>query len=299
MENGIDDLSDMATIVYYGSIKMWNFEIDVPFASGTGYIDGIVPGSVMSFKIEVRDDPNYENARSKAVPIQTLPPPTESWLDHTEPVAVVNGSVTVSTAGQLAYLAKEINSGNLDSRGLQVTLANDIDLTGYLWEPIGNTENTAFKGDFYGDMHTVSGMYADGIYSGLFGITDNALLENVQIKESYVYGLSAAGSIAGVAWNNSLIRNCVNRAIVTGENETGGIVGILGQVIFWLDGADFSKVDGCINYGNISGVKFTGGIVGRTYTYTYIGYTINRAVINCINYETSRRNFSAVLRSPD
>ena len=76
----------------------------------------------------------------------------------------------IKTAEQLAYLAQVVNSGTFGSAC--VMLANQIDLSGYNWTPIGTTHTNSFNGTFEGNGYTISGLQltnASDNLSGLFG----------------------------------------------------------------------------------------------------------------------------------
>ena len=60
----------------------------------------------------------------------------------------------ITSANELAYIAKEVNSGN-DFADDFFSLEVDIDLSGIDWTPIGDGANP-FSGNFNGNGHTIS-----------------------------------------------------------------------------------------------------------------------------------------------
>ena len=95
--------------------------------------------------------------------------PEENWIDFAA-VSFAGGDGTrenpyqISTAAQLAKLAKDVNTG-IDYRNQYFKLMDNIDLSGREWEPIGYTEGGGsihgFNGMFDGNYKTISGMYVD------------------------------------------------------------------------------------------------------------------------------------------
>ena len=295
--NAIDDLSDKATFTYK-AVKT-DGKLLYPDDSGSSnpsesYISGLLPANDYYVTITVTGDPNYKDATSKkGYVVSTLQAPTESWLDQAIFFNANADPLYIQNAGQLAQLAKWVRSGDLQTKGYTYILANDIDLTGYIWEPISSTDGnltTTFQGTFDGAGHTIRGLYTDTSsfvsghnYAGLFGLLNNATIKNLTIEESYVKGLSNVAGIAGSAFENTLIQNCVNNATVVGNTQVAGIVG----EVF-----NSSIIENCVNYGEIIGVNTTHPIFGVTvYPIRIAGIAAfvrepknTIGVINCVNY---------------
>ena len=66
------------------------------------------------------------------------------------------GVVVIHTALELIELSRRINEGARELASATIQLAQDIDLGGKEWEPIGSELSKAFKGVFDGCGHTVS-----------------------------------------------------------------------------------------------------------------------------------------------
>jgi hypothetical protein len=86
-----------------------------------------------------------------------------SWY-YVDPSAT---SFTISTAEQLAGLAKLVNDGTTNFNGKTINLGADIDLENIEWIPIGSYYGTWFGGVFDGTEKTVSGIK----------VTDNTIPE--------------------------------------------------------------------------------------------------------------------------
>ena len=161
----------------------------------------------------------------------------DSWdgasIAAVEPNA--EGIYEISTAEQLAGLAKLVNGGNNFS-GKTIKLTADIDLNNQAWTPIGNENGVdaelAFSGTFNGDGYTVSGLNVpDTYFPGLFGqISTSAVVQNLIVKGSVTGGDEASGTwaeAAGVAaYNDGCIQNCGFYGTVTGSSD--GSVSVYG-----------------------------------------------------------------------
>ena len=184
----------------------------------------------------------------------------------------VNGEIEISHPGQLVQLAQFVNSGT-DYTGKTIKLVNDISLQtpfdteiaptiledasdpithgdfgitlsnrGYCkWSsPIGTNEHP-FKGTFDGQGHSITnmGVFNDGendLFSGLFGVTENAVIKNLNITGHFVLANakgnnqnSYAGALAGKCKNTRIDNvhascNIFNHAL-NGDAYAGGLVG--------------------------------------------------------------------------
>ncbi len=137
----------------------------------------------------------------------------------------------IETAENLAYLANSVNDGEQYS-GVYFKLGASIDLNGYEWTPIGESEATAFSGVFDGGNRVVYNLNVTGERSlyGLFGcvangaVTDIALENcNIEIKNSAsITNDIYAGAIA--AYINKpavVIKNCYATGKTVVRNQEG------------------------------------------------------------------------------
>lgn len=142
----------------------------------------------------------------------------------------------IKSAEQLAYLALECKSSTLS--GKYYALGASINLSGLLWNPIGNNKFN-FGGVFDGRNYTISGMTVfDGISPsvGLFSVLEDGVVKNLILSNSIIYLAGDGGSIAGrLVSRNSLVENCiiedVNFSSLLQEKDTyfGSIAGIIGD----------------------------------------------------------------------
>ena len=186
------------------------------------------------------------------------------------------GFYELSTAKNMQWFVSQVNGG-IDTT-LKGVLMNDIDLSGVTWTPIGNSSNK-FAGIFDGDGKTITlNINSTDGYVGLFGYIQGGTIENVTIAGN-VSGGANTGAVVGYALGNSIIRNCVNNATVTSnDNYIGGIAGgIYGTTV----------ITGCVNNGTINGSCVAGGIVGTAGYPTEIRQCANHGAVNATGTSTN------------
>ena len=224
----------------------------------------------------------------------------KSWLSlaDTRWYTGTEKTYTLTSARQLAGLAKLVNEQNVSFAGVTILLGNDISLANIdgtagscAWTAIGTSIQKPFSGTFDGQGHTIFALdaYHSGSYAALFGCCVNATLKNLTVcggasgeaRASYAAGLAAyakgctiqdisayvavtaagthAGGIAAYICDGTKIENCVNYGAVTGLSGLGGVVGVC------YSASD--SITGCANFGAVtatgSGAYGTGGIAGR------------------------------------
>ena len=219
----------------------------------------------------------------------------------------------IDTPAKLAGIAKQVKAGETFSGKYFKQTAN-INLSGYVWEPIGDSTNY-FSGTFDGDGYNITNIVLQekpsSQYQGLFGYTGGSI-KNVNIKESYLKTSSTyLGSVVGYS-NYGTVSGCRSSAKLTnaasGTTYTGGIVGYQGsggtieKSIFSGNCSSisqsgyaagilaYSHPGGYINIRNcdvvdadISGA-ISGGLVGGVYYYTVISCCTVSATIEGSSY---------------
>ena len=168
-----------------------------------------------------------------------------------------NGNYTVTSAEGLKNIAKLVNEeGKTD---INITLTDNIDLTGIDWTPIGIDYNHQYTGTFDGGGHTITGLTVTGSneYTGLFGRIGsggkvmNVKLEGVQIESDNE--TSAVGGVAG--WSYGNIENCS----VSGSVSGSGMNGVAGGVVGYQTGG---SITGCSSSATVNAGGVAGGVVG-------------------------------------
>lgn len=251
--------------------------------------DGSVYIPVVAQAVQASGFETYEEAfKTAELPINPWAA-DESLLDEIP--------VLVSNVEELVAAFEDLNAN--------ITLTEDIELTGE-WKPIGDKEaKIYYTGTFDGNGHEISGLQiSDGDYVSFFGAIDGATIKNVTVSGS-VTGENAAGIVARM--ESGRIENCTSNVDVSGSTKAGGIVcmtNVNGCVISNcvnngdVDGGDSgiggivgyanatTIVENCENHGDIalnSSAKYAGGIIG--YATSNANSASNGSdVIGCANY---------------
>lgn len=164
---------------------------------------------------------------------------------------------TVYNAEGLKNIAKLVNEeGKTD---INITLTDNIDLTGIDWTPISKDDNKAYTGTFDGGNHTITGLTVTGSYkyAGLFGdIDENGTVKNVVLEDVQITSDNSSGSVGGVAGDSfgGNIENCSVSGSVSGTLYVGGVVGSQ-----WG-----GSITGCNSSATVKGEAYVGGIAGET-----------------------------------
>ena len=126
---------------------------------------------------------------------------------------------------------------------------------------IGNyaseTDYTAFQGVFDGDGHTISGFYSvpGGNYAGLFRVIEGATIKNVGFKDCFVYAGAYLSIMAAVAKNSTIINCYVVDSHISGWGSNSG------PIVAQAFGT--TKIQNCYSAMKLQTKNDTGGIVGR------------------------------------
>ena len=188
----------------------------------------------------------------------------------------------IATATQLRNMEYLVNKKNKEYGASHYKLIADISLNenseNYInwhkvapansWTPMGYDASVSFKGVFDGGDFSISGVYTNAKFSGLFGVVDaDAVVKNLTIKESFVKTTAAGGMVGSVAaYNKGRIHNVHNTGNVNANMTTTGTVIGGGVVGFNNEGiVDSSSNAGVVNIlGSSKGNRvITGGVVGK------------------------------------
>lgn len=186
----------------------------------------------------------------------------------------------IADASQLRWFAAQVNDNSKNAICAQLT--DDIDLESKEWTPIGKGSSYAntYKGTFDGNDHEIKNLYVTGTTSnhyGLFGVLGaGGTIRNLTVSGrvaitgsgSSYYGI---GGIVGQLGGAGTIENCTNRAAVSGNFNTAGIVGRVGS--------SGGTIRACANLGDISGSNSVGGIVGYAYYGVTASHCYNRGAV--------------------
>ena len=75
--------------------------------------------------------------------------PTDNWINHIEAVTEKDGVYEIESAEQLAWVSYQTLTAKNNFSGKTVKLTKSIDLSKYLWTPIG-VSGAPFYGNFDG-----------------------------------------------------------------------------------------------------------------------------------------------------
>ena len=157
---------------------------------------------------------------------------------------------TVTTAdGLLAW-----NEAVQKDMTLNCTLADNIDLTGIDWTPIGDYDNR-YTGTFDGGNHTITGLTINqyGNYVGMIDFLDSGgTVQNLTLENVNITGGDIVGSVVGD--NYGTVTACYHASgNVSGTSYIGGVVGRNTS----------GTLTACYHAsGNVSGTSNVGGVVG-------------------------------------
>ena len=179
---------------------------------------------------------------------------------------------TISTKEQLLALTNPTDAETL-SKNYKLTA--NLDLSGETFPGIG-TAAQPFTGRFDGQNHTISNITVSGTDNvGFFGVIKGAKIQNLNLKNVSITGVEKVGGLVGYAQaaldKNDLSKNvanliggCTVSGTVSGEKQTGGLVGHNegkadpGTLFSIASTIDKSSADV-----TVTGKDMTGGLVGE------------------------------------
>ena len=210
-----------------------------------------------------------------------------------------NGNTAEPTVCGVLTQNITVNENVLTSDGV----LNTAPAGGFIeWTPIGKTTlSTAFKGTFYGQGHTISGLYfnnSETDYVGLFAYTSGKLtIDGVGVVDSYFRGRDYVGGLVGYHYSqNSLqklsVNNSYNAGFVTGTSKVGGLVGGNNKDLSIVveNSYNTGSVNGSSNVGGLVGVNGniyfsynTGSVTGNDNVGGLVGSARSNQIIDCYN----------------
>ena len=168
------------------------------------------------------------------------------------------GNYTVTSAEGLKAVADIANNGNLD---INITLTDDIDLTGKEWTPIGIDYNHQYTGTFDGNGKTITGLKITGSnnYAGLFGhIGSGGKVMNVKLEGVLIESDNETSTVGGVAgWSYGTIENCSVSGRVSGSGKNGSAGGVVGY-------QNGGFLTGCSSSAKVNAGGIAGGVAGTS-----------------------------------
>lgn len=179
---------------------------------------------------------------------------------------------SISTPTQLAGLAHLVTNGIHDFSGETVNLMASLDLSAYLWRPIGWGTLCPFMGDFNGNNNVIKGLHTNSsapdphnVAVGLFA-SSRSLIENLGVTDGYLKGYLYVGGIVGnndsQSGQSGEVINCFNANTISGMTGASG-GGPASANIGGIAGCNYGTVRNCYNTGLITGdSQNCGGVTG-------------------------------------
>ena len=168
------------------------------------------------------------------------------------------GNSAVVSDGYHYDLSNSINNETLDYTDIVGDVADSNNLG---FEPIaeylGAYSKNAFMGTFDGLGHTISNLYInrDGEdYVGLFGKISASTISNIGLLNNSILGEDNVGALVGYATNSSSILNSYSTGDVSGDSQTGGLIG---------ENRSGTVLDTYAT-GDVIGDDNVGGLIGRS-----------------------------------
>ena len=187
------------------------------------------------------------------------------WTSVTSaPSTFSDGYLKITSAKELAYVQKNISS----YKSKNIRLANNIDMSGYNWVPIGNS-SYIYTGTFDGAGFVIMNMsVATTSYAGLFGYVSGTIKNVVVSKatvESNYYAGGIAGRQSGGTITNCDVQNSTIRSTYSSNSSiyAGGIVGYSSATITQCRGFAndvYAKQNSADKASSV--YNYAGGIVG-------------------------------------
>lgn len=142
-----------------------------------------------------------------------------SWYNNNKQAS----SYTITTAEQLAGLAKLVNDGTENFAVRTIYLGADIDLDNRAWTSIGSSSSRPFRGTFDGQGYTISKLkqtVKSNANGGLFGYVVGGTITGVTLTDSS-FSLEGTnitlGSLVGVLEKGN-VNNCVVSSVYITSN---------------------------------------------------------------------------------
>ncbi|KHD37442.1 hypothetical protein NL50_04505 [Clostridium acetobutylicum] len=214
-----------------------------------------------------------------------------------KPIGVTTGLPTGEVAGgkgtaddpYIISTVQQLQNVTNDLRGYY-KLANDIDLKGVDWTPIGVNSTVPFTGVFDGNGHSIKNLSMNKLGNstavGLFGYISGATIKNLKLDDVNIIGGNYTGAFVGntVGTNTNTITNCSASGTITAYGNTGGLIGA-GNIVNINNSSSSVTIkivngDG-INDDNVGGLA--GNITGNITNSFATGDVISKIVNNTLD----------------
>ena len=208
----------------------------------------------------------------------------KTWVDCVTSIPDNFTASNIDSPEDLAWAISVANGYNGQSTAptTNFTLTKDLDMSAYIWSPIGTTA-VPYEGTFEGNGHVVTGLYSpmSPADKGMFGTTEGAHIQNLQVKVDFYAGndVNNLGSIIGKMTGGSL-SNCEGAGYLKGGENTVNIGGLVG--LFETKDGTSNTIHSSFATDTLHSIKpeanYTsdtkvGGLVGTNYGNLYNSYS--------------------------
>lgn len=171
-------------------------------------------------------------------------------------------------------------------------LANNIDMSGVTFTPIGPSSSSPFKGTFDGNGYAIQNLTISGTsdYQGLFGYLDSATVKNLTIENCNINGGNYTAAVAGYSKGSKITGVKVDGGSIAGSMYVSSIVGCAIDSASSSDPGTNTEVSNCSNSATIHATYgYVGGIVGyakcnsSSYFNTSTAEQLQTVIENCVN----------------
>lgn len=191
----------------------------------------------------------------------------------------------IATATQLRNMEYLVNKKNSEYGASHYKLIADISLNenteNYAnwattaptnaWTPMGSDTTVSFKGVFDGGNFSISGIYTNARYSGLFGVVDDgAVVKNLVIKESFIKTTNRSGMVGSVAGYSK-------SATIENVSNEGNVYALYAASVGYDTLSSVGGIVGRMNGGLLKDVSNKGSVEGRG---TAIKSKVNKTLSN-------------------
>ncbi len=216
------------------------------------------------------------------------------WIDKSSEILSASNIYMIESAEQLAYVAKQINSGAITTKNVTFKLKKQIDLSGKYWTPIG-TKEQPFSGTFDGDGFVIKNLTLNGTvlqddtYGGLFGYVLGATITNFGLEGIIICNVDYAGAVAYSVENSKISKVFTEKGNSTESRIEGkrGAGGLVYKLYGTQDKANsVTTLSFAYNNTNVQGVR---GVLAPTTQIVggIVASISNSTIANCYNGENA------------
>ena len=226
-------------------------------ATGGGTTGGTTPGGDTT---QPGGDTNPPSGGVDDTNPDDTTPPVTGTASLTEEEAIAQGYTIIKTADELQAMRNNLSG--------KYILMDNIDLSGYDWEPVGRTGPTSgtyyFTGELNGNGYVIENLTIKGgeTYRGLFaGVTD-ATIKNVALENVDISGDSVIGGLVSFSLGSTIIDNCSVTGKINGIGSSYWVGGLVGYI------RNDTIISNCTVEIDVVGDTDVGGLVGEVFSGT-------------------------------